>query len=351
MNVNDKVPTIAEQDHEVVVIPSNGQHRITFGLGPVGEGEEDFSAPPPPPSSPSRSDRVRSLFLSTGSTPDARVTSNRKGLKKEPSLFFQRVDINKRRSLHKNASMDSIALNRSVVVSKKDEGDSDDGTNIRAWCSVSNAIRACFVATLVGVMIYLLVIFVLDVGKSKDKDDFDGGYPMYTRSPPPSAPPKEPAAASTKIPPSSSPVLTPPGSSTTATEPPMEESLLVTEDTVDSTESLVFNTTTEDEIEPPKSIVSDDQPPGGLIGFVEAPLDPEELALLVETNQYFDVESGPKPLDTSMLTETTTETGNTIYCYATVDGIPVSVECIAGESLCRVYVGGSSSDKCTAQFS
>lgn len=69
-----------------------------------------------------------------------------------------------------------------------------------------------------------------------------------------------------------------------------------------------------------------------MIGFIAAPVDVEELALLMQTGSEFQ-----DALDLSGHTEVVTDAGDTVHCGVTVDGIAILVKCAANEELCRVY--------------
>ena len=82
-----------------------------------------------------------------------------------------------------------------------------------------------------------------------------------------------------------------------------------------------------------------------LIGLINAPFDTDELVLLVETDSDLETATERTTLDLAEVTVTTTEGGDTVYCNVKVDGVPVLVECLANEDVCRVYVE-TNSDTC-----
>ena len=73
-----------------------------------------------------------------------------------------------------------------------------------------------------------------------------------------------------------------------------------------------------------------------MIGLVEAPLKLEELVLLVKIKNKL----ARPTLDTTDHKTVTDEHGNILHCGIKVDNIPVYSECLAGQNLCQVYIGG-----------
>ena len=78
----------------------------------------------------------------------------------------------------------------------------------------------------------------------------------------------------------------------------------------------------------------DDEP----IGFMEAPPKLEELLLLIHTNTGREISSSS--LDTTNHQERVNDDGSILHCGIKVEGNLVTVECLVGEELCGIYLGG-----------
>jgi hypothetical protein len=74
------------------------------------------------------------------------------------------------------------------------------------------------------------------------------------------------------------------------------------------------------------------------IGFLEAPPKLEELLLLIHTNTGREIPN--TSLDTTNHQERVNDDGSILHCGVKVEGNLVTVECLLGDELCGVYLGG-----------
>lgn len=80
------------------------------------------------------------------------------------------------------------------------------------------------------------------------------------------------------------------------------------------------------------------------IGFIDSPMDLEELLLLVKTHE--NIELSANNVDDSQHVEVTTADGDILHCGIEIASKLVLVECKAGQELCDVYRGGIFTDQC-----